>query len=445
MDESPRLVAFVDDDEDMRAANRQSLELAGYEPRVFSDARAALAAIDMDFPGVVVTDLRMPGMDGLQLFAVLRERDPALPVMLITGHADVATAVAATRDGAYDFITKPYPADVLIRAVGRALDQRGVTLENRRLRMLAERAAASSALIGVSPVIEQLRRTIDQIAKTDVDILIEGETGTGKTLVASLIHRASNRGRRPIVTMDCGALPEYMIESELFGHVPDAFPGARHTRTGRIEAAEFGTLLLDQVDLMPLAAQPKLLRACEDRVIMPLGANEPRAVDFRLIAASRRPLVERVAEGELLDTLLYRLNGVVLHLPPLRRRRDDIPILFSHFIDAAAQRHKRPTPPFTNAVWQRLLTGDWPGNARELSHYAERIVLGLTEGHGQAPDPNGAGLAERVEAFEAAQIRRTLAATGGSVAKAVVQLKLPRKTFYDKARKHNIRPQDWRR
>ena len=360
----------------------------------------------------------------------------------IAAPSDVAIAVAATRDGAYEFITKPYPADVLIRAVGRALDQRGVALENRRLRMLAEHAAASSALIGVSPAIEQLRRTIDQIAKTDVDILIEGETGTGKTLVASLIHHASNRGRRTMVAMDCGALPEYMIESELFGHVPDAFPGARHTRTGRIEAAEFGTLLIDQVDLIPLAAQPKMLSACEDRVIMPLGANEPRAVDFRLIAPSHRPLVERVAEGALLDTLLYRLNGVVLHLPPLRQRRDDIPILFSHFIDVAAQRHKRPAPAVTNAVWRRLLTGDWPGNARELSHYAERLVLGLAD---QTVDTSGAGLVERVDAFEADQIRRALAATGGSVAKAIAQLKLPRKTFYDKARRHNIRPQDWRR
>lgn len=445
MTEVPLLrVAFVDDDEDLRASNRQSLELAGFEPLVFADAASALAAIDADFPGVVVSDIRMPGMDGLQLFAALRDRDPALPVLLITGHGDVAMAVSAMRDGAYDFITKPYPADTLIQAVTRALDQRRVEMENRQLRALVERNAASSALIGVSPAIDQLRRTIDQIARTDVDILIEGETGTGKTHIAHLIHRASRRGSRPIATMDCGALPDHMVESELFGHVPDGFPGARYHRTGTIESAEFSTLLLDQVDMLPLAVQPKLLRVCEDRIVLPLGSSDPRSVDFRLIAASHRSLADRVAQGAMLPALLYRLNAVVLHVPPLRERRDDIPILFAHFTETHSQRHKRPIPTLTPAVWRRLMADDWPGNARELSHYAERLVLGLEDAKPSDQEAARVSLAERVNAFEADEIRQTLAAVKGNVTKAIEQLKIPRKTFYDKAQKHGIKPGEWR-
>lgn len=442
---NPRCVAFVDDDADLRESNRQTLELAGFEPLMFESAEGALDRIGADFPGVVVSDIRMPGMDGLQLFAALRERDPALPVLLITGHGDVPTAVGAIRDGAYDFITKPYAADSLIRSVTRALDHRRVELENRELRAAAERAASTSGLIGVSPAIEQLRRTIAQIAEADVDILIEGETGTGKSLVATMVHRASARRRRPMVTVDCGALPETMMDSELFGHLPDAFPGARSTRTGRLEAADHGTLFLDEIDLLPLVAQPKLLRACAERLVVPLGGNEPRKVDFRLIAASRRPLAERAAEGAVLDTLLYRLNGIVLHLPPLRQRLEDIPILFTHFLDESAERLKRPIPKIGDAVWRTLHGHDWPGNVRELANFAERTVLGLGEREG-APIARGQpGLAEQVERFEAQQIRQALATTRGNVTEALALLKLPRKTFYDKVRRHKIHPRDWRR
>ena len=441
----PKAVAFIDDDADLRESNRQTLELAGYEPMMFDSAESALARITADFPGIVVSDIRMPGMDGLQLFAALRERDPALPVLLVTGHGDVQTAVTAIRDGAYDFITKPYPADSLIRSVARALDHRRIELENRQLRAAAERSASTSALIGLSPAIEQLRRTIGQIAEADVDILIEGETGTGKTLLATMIHRASVRRRRPMITVDCGALPENLIESELFGHYPEAFPGARSTRTGKIEAADQGTLFLDEVDLLPLTAQPKLLRACAERIIVPLGANEPRKVDFRLIAASRHPLAERAAEGAVLDTLLYRLNGIVLHLPPLRQRPDDIPILFAHFLEQSAERLRRPVPKIGDSIWRALHGHDWPGNVRELSHFAERTVLGLTDRSDPVVSKRPRGLAEQVEQFEAQQIRQALATTRGNVNEVLELLKLPRKTFYDKARRHKIHPRDWRR
>ena len=438
-------VAFVDDDEDLRNSTRQTLELAGYEPLIFDRAEAALSALDETFDGVVVTDLRMPGLDGLQLFEKLNARDPTLPVLLVTGHGDVGTAVAAMRRGAYDFITKPFSTDALLASVARALDRRRAELENRRLLRQTEEAAARSALIGVSQATERLRRSIGQLAQADVDILIEGETGTGKDLVASLIHRASRRRRRPMITLDCGALPETMIESELFGHTPDAFPGARWTRIGRIEEANHGTLYLDQVELLPLAVQPKLLRACDERLVTPLGTNESKPVDFRLIVSSRDKLANRVSAGTMLDTLYYRLNAIELHLPPLRTRPEDIPVLFMHFLNQAAHAARTSTPEITDATWRRLLGHDWPGNVRELANFAKGLVLGLDERPPAGINSDVGGLTDRVGKFEAEQIRRVLAETEGNIGKTIEMLRLPRKTFYDKAKRYGIRPRAWKR
>jgi two-component system C4-dicarboxylate transport response regulator DctD len=439
-----RVVAFVDDDIDLRRANAKSLELAGHDVRLFDAASPALAAIGPDFPGVVVTDLRMPGMDGMQLFRALHDADPELPVILITGHGDVETAVAAIREGAYDYITKPFFPDALLRSIARALEQRRLTLENRRLRREAEEAAASSVLLGRSPAIEQLRRTIDQLGDTDVDILIEGETGTGKTLVATLLHRTSRRRSRRLSTVDCGALPVGLIDSELFGHIAGAFPGAQHSRTGRIEAAEFGTLFLDKIDALPLAVQPKLLRAIEDRVITPLGTNDVRRIDVRVIAASTVDLDDMAEGGRFLSALLYRLNGVVLRLPPLRERKEDIPLLFAHFLQDAAVRLKRDAPAMTEDHWATLAGRDWPGNIRELIHYAERVVLGL-EGDKRQSEAASLSLAERVTQFEATQLRRALSDSGGKAGAAIELLQVPRKTFYDKLKRHGIDPAAWRR
>ncbi|WP_109808099.1 sigma-54-dependent transcriptional regulator [Sphingosinithalassobacter portus] len=444
MSEPVKRVAFVDDDADMRASNAQTLELAGYQPLLFDNARSALDHLTADFPGVVVSDLRMPGMDGLQLFAALRERDPQLPVVLITGHGDVATAVRAIQDGAYDFLTKPYPADALLRAVGRAYEMRQVALENRRLRTQAEQAAGASALIGISPAIEQVRRTIAQIGPTSVDVLIEGETGTGKSLVAAMLHRASDRRRRAMVTVDCGALPDQMVEAELFGHVANAFPGARWPRIGRIEAADQGTLFLDHVDLLTQSAQPKLLRAIEAREVVPLGGNEARHLDFRMIATSRQSMADTIRKGGMIDTLRYRLNRFTIALPPLRERPEDIPLLYAHFLDECARRHGRAVPALHDADWGDMRAHDWPGNVRELMHMAERRIL---EGEGALAPwsfENRPSLSDAVDAFEAQQIRSALSATRGNVSKAVDLLRIPRKTFYDKARRHGIRPSDWR-
>ncbi|MGN6621690.1 MAG: sigma-54-dependent transcriptional regulator [Sphingomonas sp.] len=298
-------------------------------------------------------------------------------------------------------------------------------------------------LLGQSPAIEQLRRTIDQLGETDVDILIEGETGSGKTLVATLLHRSSRRRGRPLSTVDCGALPTSIVDSELFGHVAGAFPGAQYSRTGRIETAEFGTLFLDGIHTLPLEVQPKLLRAIDERLITPLGSDIQRQVDFRLIASSTIDLSQLVVEQRFLPALLYRLNGVVLRLPPLRDRREDIPLLFDHFVQEAASRLKRPALAMTRSHWAMLAEHDWPGNVRELIHYAERVVLGVEE-H-PSPAEKSVSLAERVSQFEAAQLRRALADHAGHVGRTCAALGVPRKTFYDKLNRYQINPAEWRR
>ena len=271
-------VIFVDDDDALRAATVQSLELADIEVRAFADAETALAAIDDAFSGAVVTDIRMPRLDGLEFFARIRAIDPEIPVILITGHADVPMAIGALKGGAFDFLAKPYATDHLIAAVRKALTARRLILDNRMLRAAAE-TSVDSPLIGDSPVMAQLRATIVQIARADIDVLVEGETGTGKELAALLLHRKGPRSGRPFVAVDCGALPEGLAEVELFGHDRGAPGYGPIAREGRIEQSHRGTLFLDGIDNMPLAIQSMLLRVVEERKIRPIGASEPRGED----------------------------------------------------------------------------------------------------------------------------------------------------------------------
>jgi two-component system, NtrC family, C4-dicarboxylate transport response regulator DctD len=438
MFEDIKLVAFVDDDADLRAAHGQSLTLAGFEVLPLASAEAALARIDAGFPGVVVSDIRMPGMDGRQLFHRLRALDPDLPVIFITGHGDVAQAVEALQDGAYDFVAKPFAPDRLVASVRRALEKRRLVLDNRRLLAAAGRIESDLTLIGDTPVMERLRATLRHIAEADVDVLVEGETGVGKELVARALHRWSRRRPHPFVAVSCAALPETMIESELFGHETGAFSGAVRRRVGRIESADRGALLLDEIDSMTPAIQGRLLRVLEERLINPLGASEPRAVDIRVIAASSVDLGELAERGLFRPDLFYRLNVVRIRVPPLRERRADIPLLFGHFQAQAAARFRREPPPLSDAVRRHLIEHDWPGNVRELRHFAERLVLGLGES-AAAPGPRDArSLAERVEAFEARIMEDALRAHGGDVRATIAELGLPRKTFYDKIKRRGI-------
>ncbi len=431
-------VAFIDDDEDLRHANVQALKLAGLEVQAFASAEAALPTLTADFRGAVVSDIRMPGMDGRQLFHRLRERDVDLPIILITGHADVSEAVDAMHDGVYDFVAKPYAPERLVSSVRRALEKRRLVLENRDLRAAAEAAGGDWPLIGQTPVMDRLRSTLRQLASADVDVLLEGETGVGKELAARALHKWGRRRDREFVAVDCAALPSAMLESELFGHELGAFNGAVRQRVGRITQADRGTLFLDEIETLALDAQGKFLRVLEEREIMPLGSNQPRTLDIRVVAAAKGDLGEAVAAGSFREDLFHRLDVVRIRIPPLRERRDDIPLLFAHFFARASERLGANEPlTVDDAVRWRLRNHDWPGNVRELSHYAQRVALGLAGENHPSPSDQGA-LPDRMATYEAHLIDEALAESGGDIRRTLEILRIPRKTFYDKVERHGL-------
>lgn len=439
-------VAFVDDDDDLRNANCQTLELAGFKVQPFSDAMAALRVLTPDFPGVVVTDVRMPHVDGLELFNRLREMDADLPVILITGHGDIDMAVGAIHEGAYDFIAKPYPADRLVQSLIRAVEKRRLILENRQLRLAVENSDETLPLIGQTPVMQNLRKTLRHVASADVDVLIAGETGTGKEVVAGLLHEWSKRKHGNFVALNCGALPETVIESELFGHEAGAFTGAHKKRIGRIEHASGGTLFLDEIESMPLSTQVKLLRVLETREITPLGTNEHRPIDLRVVAAAKVDLGSTDQRANFREDLFYRLNVVTVSIPPLRERREDIMLLFTYFLQRASVRFKTEPPEMTAALRSHLIEHDWPGNVRELSHFAERVALGLgdiEDGQVGLAVNGGMSLPQAMEQHEAKLVRDALSANHGDVRMTIEALGIPRKTFYDKLQRHGIDRSDY--
>jgi two-component system C4-dicarboxylate transport response regulator DctD len=437
----PTPVILIDDDVQLLKATAQTIELAGFGVSRFSKASQALAVLDAGFGGVVVSDIRMPDIDGLELFERIRRLDPDLPVILMTGHGDIPMAVAAIRNGVYDFIAKPFATDQLVQSLRRAAEKRRLVLENRALRVAAEGAHDDLPLIGQTPAMERLRRTLRQIADTDIDVLVTGETGSGKEVVATLLHRWSRRAKSNFVALNCGSLPETLIESELFGHEAGAFTGAQKKRIGRIEHSSGGTLFLDEIESMPPSVQVRMLRVLEAREVTPLGINAPRPVDLRVIAAAKVDLGDPAERGSFREDLYYRLNVVTVSIPPLRERRDDVPLLFGYFVSRAARRFNRDPPALSAAVSRHLGTHSWPGNVRELAHFAERFVLGL-EGDAKAvtADDNAGGLSlpERVERYEAEIIREALSANDGDARRTIKMLGIPRKTFYDKLQRHGI-------
>lgn len=436
-------VTLIEDDEDFRIALCERMELAGLRVSAHARAETALAEIDADHAGVVVTDLRMPGLDGRQVLSRLQMLDPALPVILITGHGDVADAVNAMREGAYDFVTKPFAFERLYDSLNRALDKRALVLDNRRLTALASEAGVELPLLGNSSAISNLRATIGQIADARMDVLIEGETGTGKEAVARALHSGGRRRPHPFVAVNCGALPEGLIESELFGHEMGAFAGATRHRIGHVERAHNGSLFLDAVETMPLSAQVKLLRVLEEREIHPLGAHQPRHVDLRVLASASDDLGRAVSEGRFREDLYYRLNVVRLRVPPLRERREDIPLMFSSLLARVPSKPSGEMPQMTDTVRAHLMEHEWPGNIRELSHYAQRFALGL-DNPPSAHSSQPRSLGERVTMFEARILTDTLSETSGNIIETMERLQIPRKTLYDKLNKHGIQPSDYR-
>jgi two-component system C4-dicarboxylate transport response regulator DctD len=442
-------VLFVDDEEPLRHAVQQGLELSGQQVTCFASAREAEALISRHLYGVLVSDIKMPEMDGLTLLRRALEIDPGLPVVLVTGHGDVPLAVEAMRAGAYDFIEKPFDTTYLASVVTRALEKRRLVLENRALREeLEPGSGVESRLVGRSPAIERLRNQVRALADTDADVLLIGETGAGKEVVARALHESGARAKGPFVAINCGAVPAEIIESELFGHVAGAFTGAQKARTGKLEFANGGTVLLDEIESMPLDLQVKLLRAIETRTIEKLGSNVPVPLDLRFVAASKADLAEASRAGRFREDLYYRLNVVSLMIPPLRERREDIPVLFHHLAREARARYRREIPELDGGLFAALAAYDWPGNVRELRNAADRFVLGLEHvvpGHvttgsgGPAQGP----LSERLEAVEKSILEAELRRQGGSLKATYEALGLSRKTLYDKLQRHGLKREDF--
>lgn len=430
-------VLLIDDDEAMRRSTEQALELADFTVQSFASAEAALPLIGPAFTGAVISDIRMPGMDGMTLLERLTLSDRDLPVILITGHAEVSLAVEAMRRGAYDFIEKPFTTQRLAATLRRALDRRALVIENRRLRAVAgQRDDLEARLPGRSPAVIDLRRQVRTLGPSEADALITGPTGTGKEVVAQAMHDLSPRAGRPLIAINCAALPAQLIESELFGHEAGAFPGALRPRFGRFEHARGGTILLDEIGSMPLDLQARLLRVLQDRAITRLGSNDPIPLDVRFLATSKADLAAAVAAGTFREDLLYRLAVATLRVPPLSDRREDIPLLFLQLAREAAARHNVPDRTPDPELLVELSARDWPGNVRELRNAADRFVLGFDWLQGGGPA--APRLVDRVAGFERSVIAGAIAAHRGHLRKVYESLGISRKTLYEKMQKHGL-------
>lgn len=433
-------VLLIDDENEMRRSSAQALELFDLTVETFSSAEPVLELIGYAFNGVVVSDIRMPGMDGMTLLQRIREVDPEVPVILVTGHADVQLAVSAMRAGVYDFIEKPFAAQHLAAVIRRAMDRRSLVLENRRLRAVAgKRDDIEARLPGRTQVMVDLRYRLRAIGATDADTLIIGETGVGKEVVARALHDVSSRASRPFIAINCAALPATLIESELFGHEAGAFPGALRPRYGKFEHGRGGTILLDEIGSMPFDLQAKFLRVLQERIITRLGSNEQIPLDVRFIATSKVDLEAEVAGGRFRADLFYRLNVATLRVPSLAQRQADIPLLFLQLVREASARYNRNDIDVPPDLITDIATRGWLGNVRELRNAADRLVLGLSPTPEDGPTDTGPQrLADRVASYERGLIASALVAHGGSLKPVYEQLGVSRKTLYEKMQKYGL-------
>ncbi|HEV8247465.1 MAG TPA: sigma-54 dependent transcriptional regulator [Polyangiaceae bacterium] len=445
--ESPRILV-VEDDVSMASYVRDALRERGFDVQTANSSETALALVaDGDFD-LVITDLNMPGMSGIELCRHLSELRRDMPVVVITAFGSMETAILAIRAGAFDFVTKPFEIEVLDIAARRALRQRSLEREVKRLQSALSPSQSFEELLGESPAMRSVYDVLGRIADTDASVLISGESGTGKELVARALHRRSRRKAGPFVALNCAALPEHLLESELFGHTKGAFTDARTARTGLMAQASSGTLFLDEIGELPLGLQPKLLRALQERVVRPLGSQTELPIDIRIVAASNRDLLKAVEARTFRDDLFYRVNVVSVELPPLRERGGDVLLLAQDFLNRFVAAAGKSVKGFSAATAERLLAYDWPGNVRELQNCVERAVA-MTRGQqielddlpdrlqsfkgsppwssASSPSP---GELEPLEQVERRHILRVLGAVGGNKSKAAEILGVDRKTLY---------------
>ncbi|MFQ5538379.1 MAG: sigma-54-dependent transcriptional regulator [Gemmatimonadota bacterium] len=448
----PRILV-VDDEQSIRDVLRQLFEYEGHEVHTAEDGAAALETAAEVHPDVVFLDVKMPGMDGLEILSRLREKDPAVPVIMISGHGTIDTAVEATRKGAYDFLEKPLDTDRLLVTLRRALELRGLTESMVALRSEVE---SRYEIVGTSYAIRQVLERVERVAPTDATVLITGENGTGKELVARAIHRLSRRSEGPFVEVNCAAIPSELIESALFGHIKGSFTGAVSDQAGKFEQAHGGTLFLDEIGDMSLAAQAKVLRALEQSTVTRVGGAAPVEVDVRVVAATNKKLEEEITEGRFREDLFYRLNVVPIHVPPLRERREDIPMLVQHFSERMAREEGIAPKRFEEEAVRRLAAMDWPGNVRELRNTVERLLIlspaptvraadvdMLAVSGGREAGLNGELLAaesfsEFKEMAERAYILQKLRENDWNVAETARRVGMPRSNLYKKIEKYGL-------
>ncbi|MGE3164263.1 MAG: sigma-54-dependent transcriptional regulator [Planctomycetota bacterium] len=443
-------VLVLDDDRFMRASVEDALGEAGHSVEACARGSAALEALAARDFDLVISDLKMPEMTGLEFLGKARERDAQLPVILITAHGTVETAVQAMKKGAFDYILKPFRADELLLLVDKALEHRRLVRENTVLRGALKSQSDTRPLIGESPAMERVRSLISSVADTDATVLVRGETGTGKELVARAIHQSSRRAERPYLCVNCAALSAGLLESELFGHEKGAFTGAERDRAGRFELADGGTLLLDEVSEIEPRLQAKLLRVLQEREFERVGSAKTKRVDVRVIATTNRDLEDEVRRGAFREDLYFRLNVVPIVVPPLRERKEDVQVLARHFQQVYERRSGRPHRPLSIGSVHALLAYHWPGNVRELENLIERAVLLsgndelIVQGLQEGSLPPASASAESMRGLALADVERlviqdALDAYGGHQERTAKSLGIGVRTLRDKIKRWGLR------
>ncbi|HFD3126362.1 TPA: two-component system response regulator GlrR [Klebsiella quasipneumoniae subsp. similipneumoniae] len=439
----PARLLLVDDDPGLLKLLGMRLVSEGYSVVTAESGPEALRVLGREKVDLVISDLRMDEMDGLQLFSEIQKGQPGMPVIILTAYGSIPDAVAATQQGVFSFLTKPVDKDALYKAIDEALEQRSPATDE----------AWRQAIVTRSPLMLRLLEQAGMVAQSDVSVLINGQSGTGKEIVAQAIHNASPRHDKPFVAINCGALPEQLLESELFGHARGAFTGAVSNREGLFQAAEGGTLFLDEIGDMPVALQVKLLRVLQERKVRPLGSNRDIEINVRIISATHRDLPKAMARGEFREDLFYRLNVVNLKIPPLSERTEDIPLLANHLLRQSADRHKPFVRAFSSDAMKRLMAAKWPGNVRQLVNVIEQCVAltsspvigdALVE---QALEGENTALPTFVEArnqFELNYLRKLLQITRGNVTHAARMAGRNRTEFYKLLSRHELDANDFK-
>ncbi|MBU0946916.1 MAG: sigma-54 dependent transcriptional regulator [Proteobacteria bacterium] len=448
----PRIMV-VDDDIYLLTAIKQTLLLNNYSVDTLSSAQNILPALTEFEYAAVITDIKMPGMDGIELLDHIKKNDPELPVIMITGHGDVSMAVSSIKDGAYDFLQKPVDEDVLLASLSRAVEKRQLVLENRTLnRQIQEQQQNCSyfhGLVGKHPSMLHLYETIKKVAAENDPVMLYGETGTGKELVARAIHEIADRSKNPFVAINMGAIPVDMIESDLFGHVKGAFTGAVQEKIGKFSYAGEGTLFFDEINSLPIGLQTKLLRVLEEKTITPLGSNVPVPVYARIIAATNKDLSEEICKGNFRQDLFFRLNVLPVTIPPLKERREDIPLLIEYYRQAYCHERQQEVQPLDRKTIRSLQQEEWPGNVRELKNYVRRLCIFGSQASQEDISQNSEQLIEQgikqnlqlkslLEEVEKKYLIEILSKNQGQITPTYQDLGISRKSLYDKVNKYDI-------